>query len=94
MFVMPSPEESFCIAMIEAIACGTTCVVDGAYYGFEEADLRPNVYGNISGGNGSILDLIDEALSNDVRIDASEWVRKYSLAETQKQLMAFIHERL
>jgi len=22
--------------MIEAIACGTTCVVDGAYYGFEE----------------------------------------------------------
>ncbi len=94
MFVMPSPEESFCIAMIEAIACGTTCVVDGAYYGFEEADLRPNVYGNINGGVGSILDLIDEALSKDIRIDASEWVQKYTLAETQKQLMAFIHERL
>lgn len=94
MFVMPSEEESFCIAMIEAMACGTTCVVDGDYYGFDRNDLRPNVYGNINGRNGSIHDLIDEVLSEDIRIDASEWVKKYSLAETKKQLMAFIQERL
>jgi glycosyltransferase involved in cell wall biosynthesis len=94
MFVMPSEEESFCIAMIEAMACGTTCVVDGAYYGFDEHDLRPNVYGNITGRDGSIHDWIDKVLTDDIRIDASEWVKKYSLAETKKQLMAFIRERL
>lgn len=94
MFVMPSKEESFSIALIEALACGTTCVVNGAYYGFDENDLRPNVYGNITGRNGSIHDLIDEVLSMDIRIDGSEWAKKYSLAETQKQLVAFIHNRL
>jgi glycosyltransferase involved in cell wall biosynthesis len=94
MFVMPSKEESFCIAMIEAMACGTTCVVDGAYYGFDETDLRPNVYGNITGQDGSIHDLIDNVLTDDIRIDASEWAKKYSLAETKKQLMAFIRARL
>ncbi|MDX6402741.1 MAG: hypothetical protein QOH70_196 [Blastocatellia bacterium] len=94
MFVMPSEEESFCIALIEAMACGTTCVVDGIYYGFDENDLRPNVYGNITGTDESILDLIDDVLTRDIRIDASEWVKKYSLSETQKHLMTFIHERL
>jgi glycosyltransferase involved in cell wall biosynthesis len=94
MFVMPSKEESFCIAMIEAMACGTTCVVDGEYYGFDQNDLRPNVFGNINAPNGSIHDLIDQVLTDDIRIDASQWVKKYSLAETKKQLMAFIRERL
>ena len=91
---MPSEKESFCIALIEALACGTTCVVDGLYYGFDEHDLRPHVYGNITGKDGSILDLIDDVLTKDIRIDASEWVKKYSLAEHQKQLMAFIRKRL
>ena len=94
LFVMPSEEESFSIALIEALACGTTCVVNGTYYGFDADDLRPYVYGNITGRNGSIHDLIDEALSSDVRIDGSEWTKKYSLAEMQKQLIGFIHERL
>lgn len=94
LFVMPSEEESFSIALIEALACGTTAVLNGAYYGFDTDDLRPNVYGNITGRNGSIHDLLDEALSRDIRIDASEWAKKYSLEETQKQLIGFIHERL
>lgn len=94
VFVMPSEEESFSIALIEALACGTTCVVNGTYYGFDADDLRPNVYGNITGRNGSIHDLIDEVLSLDIRIDGSEWAKKYSLAETQKQLVTFIHDRL
>ena len=94
MFVMPSEEESFCIAMIEAMACGTTCVVDGTYYGFDSDDLRANVYGNITGHAGTIHDLIDTALSQDIRIDASEWVKRYSVAETRRQLMTFIHDRL
>ena len=94
IFVMASPKESFCIALIEAIACGTTCVINGNYWGFDEADIRPNVYGNTTGKRGSILDLIDEALSRDIRIDGSEWVKKYSLKKTKETLLKFIHERL
>lgn len=94
MFVMASPKESFCIALIEAIACGTTCVVNGNYWGFDEADISPNVYGNTTRAQGSILDLVDEALSRDIRIDGSEWVKKFSLKETKKTLLKFINERL
>lgn len=94
MFVMASPKESFCIALIEAIACGTTCIVDGNYWGFDEADIRPHVYGNTTGKRGHILDLMDEALSRDIRIDGSEWVQKFSLKETKTSLLNFINERL
>ena len=94
MFVMASPKESFCIALIEAMACGTTCVINGNYWGFDVADISPNVYGNTTGGRGSILALIDEALSRDIRIDGSEWVKKFSLKETKKSLLKFIDERL
>jgi hypothetical protein len=76
------------------MACGTTCVVDGNYWGFDEADIRPNVYGNTTGKRGDILDLVDEALSRDIRIDGSEWVKKFSLNETKKTLLKFIDERL
>src|SRR5581483_2398352 len=65
LFVMASPKESFCIALIEALACGTTCVINGNYWGFDEADIRPHIYGNSIAKRGSILDLLDEALSRD-----------------------------
>ena len=94
MFVMPSKQESFSIALIEALACGTTCVVNGSYDGFEATDLRPHVYGNITGPNGSIHDLIDEVLTNDIRIDGSEWVKKYSIAKMRRRLVPFIQKRL
>ncbi|HEX8068814.1 MAG TPA: glycosyltransferase [Pyrinomonadaceae bacterium] len=94
MFVMASAEETFCLALIEAMACGTTCVVNGKYHGFDERDLRPHVFGNIAGRVGSTLDLLDEALRRDIRIDASEWVKKYALAETKPKLLAFIRARL
>ncbi|MGA9770410.1 MAG: glycosyltransferase [Blastocatellia bacterium] len=94
IFVMASPKESFCIALVEAMACGTTCIINGNYWGFDEADIRPNVFGNTTEKRGSILDLLDEALSRDIRIDGSEWVRKFSLQETKKQLLKFINERL
>ena len=61
IFVMASPKESFCIALVEAIACGATCVVNGNYWGFDESDIRPNVYGNTPEKRGSVLDLLDEA---------------------------------
>lgn len=94
IFVMASPKESFCIALVEAIACGATCVVNGNYWGFDEADIKPNVYGNTTEKKGSVLDLLDEALSRNVRIDGSEWVKKFSLQETKKQLLKFVDERL
>jgi glycosyltransferase involved in cell wall biosynthesis len=94
LFVMASPKESFCMALIEAMACGTTCVVNGHYWGFDEADIRPHVFGHTAGKRGEVLDLLDDALARDVRIDGSAWVRKFSLKETSRQLMPFIEERL
>jgi glycosyltransferase involved in cell wall biosynthesis len=94
MFAMASPKESFCIALIEAMACGTTCVINGNYWGFDEADISPNVYGNTTGARGSVVALMDEALSREIRIDGSEWVKKFSLKETKKSLLKFINERL
>ena len=94
LFVLASPKESFGLALIEAMACGTTCVVNGEYRGFAEADLRPNVYGNITGKRGSVVDLAARALCDDVRIDASEWARKYALCETREVLSRFIDDRL
>jgi glycosyltransferase involved in cell wall biosynthesis len=94
LFVMASPKESFCISLIEAMACGTTCVINGNYWGFDEADIRPYVYGNTTAKRGSVLDLLDEALSRDLRIDGSEWVKKFSLKETRERLLNFINQRL
>jgi glycosyltransferase involved in cell wall biosynthesis len=94
LFVMASPEESFCIALIEAMACGTTCVVNGNYAGFKRDDLAPHVYGNVAEKHGTTLDLIEEALRRDIRIDGSEWVKKFSLTETKSALLDFIGRRL
>ena len=94
IFVMPSPRESFCFALIEAMACGTTCVVNGDFVGFDAEDLAPRVFGNVHGSEKPILDVLDEALHGQVRIDSSEWVKKFSLPEIRNQLLRFIQERL
>jgi glycosyltransferase involved in cell wall biosynthesis len=94
LFVSASRKESFSLAMIEAIACGTTCVVNGDYWGFAESDLRPNVHGNITAKRGSVIDLAAQALRDDVRIDGSEWARTYSLREMRDSVVRFIDERV
>jgi glycosyltransferase involved in cell wall biosynthesis len=94
LFVSASPKESFGMAMIEAMACGTTCVVNGDYRGFVAADLRPQVYGHITGQQGCVVDLVAQALHDDIRIDASTWVKKYSVSDMQAVLSRFIDERL
>ncbi|MGH8906980.1 MAG: hypothetical protein ACRD0K_10790 [Egibacteraceae bacterium] len=76
------------------IACGATCVVNGDDRGFAEADLRPNVYGKVTAKRGSVIDLVAQALRDNVRIDGSEWARKYSLREIRAVVRQFIHERL
>ena len=91
---MASPKESFCMALIEAMACATTCVVNGHYWGFDEADIQPNVFGNTTAKRGDILDLVDEALRRNIRIDGSIWARKFSLNQTKGKLLSFINERL
>lgn len=94
LFVSASPKESFSMAMIEAMACGATCVVNGDYWGFDEADLRPNVHGNITGKRGSVLELAAAALRDDVRIDASSWAGKYSLRAMREDVARFVHARV
>ena len=94
LFVNPSPAESFCMAMVEAMACGTTCVVNGAYEGFADGELRPRVFGNVDGAQGSILDLIEEALIADVRIDASQWAQQFALPVVGRRIRDFIDATL
>jgi glycosyltransferase involved in cell wall biosynthesis len=94
LFVSASPKESFGVAMIEAMACGTTCVVNGDYRGFVASDLRPHVHGHITAQQGSVVDLLVQALHDDVRIDGSRWAKKYSVSEMRATLARFIDERL
>lgn len=91
--VMPSPQESFCVALLEALACGTTCVVNGNYSAFAPQDLGPQVFGSVTGKQGSILDWIDTALQQDVRIDASEWALQFSLEAVRPKLLQFVLAR-
>ena len=92
--VTASPKESFGIALVEALACGTTCIVNGEFPGFEPADLGPHVFGNITGRRGSTIDLLEEAFAREVRLDGSEWVKKYSIRQAAKEQMDFIEWRL
>lgn len=94
LFVSGSPKESFSMAMIEAMACGTTCVVNGDYWGFHEADLRPRVLGNITGPRGSIVELAADALRDDLRVDGSEWAARYSLRAIRDVVSRFVDERV
>ena len=90
LFVSASSKESFGMALIEAMACGTTCVLNGAYSGFPEGALRPHVHGNITGARGSVVELIAKTLADDVRIDASAWAMRYSLSTTRPTVARFI----
>ncbi|HZS22738.1 MAG TPA: glycosyltransferase [Pseudonocardiaceae bacterium] len=94
LFVSASPKESFGMALIEAIACGTTCVVNGDYRGFVASDLRPHVHGHITAPQGCVVELVDQALRDDVRIDGSRWAKKYSVSEMRQALTRFIAERM
>jgi glycosyltransferase involved in cell wall biosynthesis len=93
LFVMSSPQESFCIALLESLACGTTCVVNGKYCGFKPEHLCRQVFGSVSEKRGSILDWVEAALEKDVRIDGSAWARQFSLEKIKPKVLQFIHER-
>ncbi|MEY2441367.1 MAG: hypothetical protein QOJ46_793 [bacterium] len=94
LYVAASPAEAFGLALVESMACATTCVVNGDYRGFDPAELRPLVHGNVAGKRGSVLDLVAEALRDEVRIDASQWARRYALREIRDGVARFVHDRL
>jgi glycosyltransferase involved in cell wall biosynthesis len=93
-FVTASRNESFGIALAEALACGTTCVLNGEFRGFDPADLGPHVFGNIMEKRGSILDVVEKAFTIGARLDGSEWVKKYSVRRAAKRQTEFIEKRL
>ena len=93
-FVAASRKESFGIALAEALACGTTCVLNGEFWGFDPAELGPHVFGNIMEKRGSILDVLEKALATGARLDGSEWVKKYSVRRAAKRQTEFIERHL
>ena len=61
------------MAMIEAMACGTTCVVNGDYWGFAEAELRaPRARQRRRHRGSRPRSRRRRRCADDVRIDASE----------------------
>jgi hypothetical protein len=76
------------------MACGTTCVVNGHYSGFAEVDLRPRVHGNITRQEGSIVELVAQALASDVRIDGSDWAMQYSVRSARPAVVHFVDAHL
>ncbi len=94
LYVCASPAEEFGLALVESMACGTTCVVNGDYRGFEPSELRPHVHGNIAGRRGGVLDLVAQALRDDVHIDGSRWVRRYALRELRGPIRRFVDARI
>lgn len=93
-FVSPSRRETFGIALLEALACGTTAVVNGRYSGFDAGALRSRVFGSVTRSTEPVLDTLERALAEDVRIDASEWAKNYSVALWRDRILAFISSRL
>ena len=94
LFVLPSKQETFGLALSEAMACGTTCVVDGEYPGMPQEELENYVLGNVREYTGSIIQNIDKALTEDIRLDGAEWVRKFSLLEQKRTIIDFIKIRI
>lgn len=94
LWVNAAPLESFCMSLVEAMACGTTCVVNGLYDGFDPAALRPHVHGPIDGPKGDLLDLIEEALEQDIRIDASRFAQQFTSGEVRQRLGTYIERQL
>jgi len=93
LFVLPSKQETFGLALAEAMACGTTCVVDGEYPGMPQQELEGQVLGNVYGYTGSIIQNIDRALTDNIRIDGSEWIKRFSLPEQKLKIIDFIKQR-
>ena len=93
-FVLPSKAESFGLSLVEAMACGATCVVDTRFAGIKKEELQTKVYGSVSGSEGKILENLDKVLSDNIHIDGSKWVSKYAINQKRDEILAFLKRRI
>ena len=69
-------------------------MLNGDFWGFDQAELQQRVFGNVDGKRGSILDMLEQAIAADVRRDGSDWVKQYSTRRAALRQLEFIERRL
>lgn len=92
IYACPSKQETLGLSVLEACACGSTCVVDGEYPGLPQEEFKEYVVGDVYKYNGHIIENIDRALTEDINKDASEWIKRYSIKEKRKEILDYFRK--
>jgi glycosyltransferase involved in cell wall biosynthesis len=91
--IMPSKRESLCWTIVESLACGCTCVVDGNYEGIGQ-NIKSYIVGESLKCTNNLKKFIYDALEKDIKIDASEFMEQFSIKNRKYEILSFIKERL
>ena len=91
--IMPSKRESLCWSVVESLACGCTCVVDGEYTGMGH-EIKPYIVGESLSWTNSLDKFVYNALEQNIKKDASEYMKGYSIKARKNEVISFIEGRL
>jgi len=93
LFINPSKEESFCCSLVEAMACGAICIVNGKYNAFKETELNQYVIGNSEKYTNDLKNFIIRGILYEKNSDAQElWIKNhYSTSHLSNEILNFIN---